>query len=166
VYVITHSKYFSLKLYIDKEDFSIIRIEFIETKPHTQINNIDKRRNLTSRYMGSQKVIDFKKVEGKMYLNYITSVSKVNWYDLTTNELKFETELQQQLLINEVTPNTRERIKENQRMRNYGLQYQDQPYNKAFWQQYNMIKESPLDKKIIEDLEMVAPLDKQFEGKY
>jgi hypothetical protein len=166
VYVITHSKYFSLKLFIDKEDFSIIRVEFIETKPYKQITTVDKKRNLVSKYMGSQKVIDFKKVDGKMYLNYITSTSKLNWYDPVTNELKLETELQQQLLINEVAPNTRERIKETQRMRNYGLQYQDQPYNKDFWKNYNVIKESPLDKKIMEDLEKVAPLDKQFEGKY
>jgi len=29
-----------------------------------------------------------------------------------------------------------------------------------------VIKETPLDKKILEDLEKAGPLDKQFEGKY
>jgi len=47
-------------------------------------------------------------------------------------------------------------------MKPYGLQYQDPPYNKEFWDNYNMIKESPLDRKIIEDLEKQGPLDKQF----
>jgi hypothetical protein len=47
-------------------------------------------------------------------------------------------------------------------MRNYGLQYQDQPYNKEFWDSYNVIKETPIDKKILKDLEKVAPLEAQF----
>jgi len=162
VFVLTHSKYFILNLFIDKEDFSIIHIEYEENKPLTETD--EKKGDLISRYQGIKKIIDFKNVNGKMYLNYMTVTRKVNWYDIVTNELKFETELYQQLLVNEVSPNTRERIKET--MRNYGLQYQDQPYNKAFWSNYNVIKETPLDKQTLEDLEKVAPLDKQFEGKY
>ena len=49
------------------------------------------------------------------------------------------------------------------KMRRYGLQYQDQPYNKKFWEEYNVVKESPLDKSIIADLELDGPLEKQFE---
>jgi hypothetical protein len=89
--------------------------------------------------------------------------SKINWYDLVTNELKFETELYQQLLVNEVTPNATNQIKSTQRMRSYGLQYQGFSYNKAFWDEYNVIKETPLDEEIITDLEKHAPLEKQFE---
>jgi hypothetical protein len=85
----------------------------------------------------------------------------VNWYDSETEKLQFETELQQQLLINQVSSNPEERI--TQKMRSYGLQYQDQPYNKVFWENYNVIKESPLDKKIVADLELAGPLDMQFE---
>lgn len=164
VYVLSHTKYFLLKLFVDKEDFSIIHLEYSEITPRQSTNIVDKKRNMVSRYQGSSKVIDFKKIDGKMYLNYMTVTSRINWYDLNTNELKFETELIQQLLINEVDPHTRERVVET--MRNYGLQYQDQPYNKSFWENYNIIKETPLDKKILEDLEKVAPLEKQFEGKY
>jgi hypothetical protein len=164
VFVLTHTKYFLLNLFIDKEDFSIIHIEYDDMASPGSKKIKEKKGDMVSRYQGIKKVIDFKKVDGKMYLNYMTVTSKVNWYDLATNELKFETELHQQLLINEVSPNTRERIKEP--MRNYGLQYQDKPYNKSFWDNYNLIKETPLDKKILEDLEKVAPLDKQFEGKY
>ena len=50
-------------------------------------------------------------------------------------------------------------------MKNYGLQYQDLKYNKAFWDNYNVIKESPLDRKIINDLEKNISLDKQFQNK-
>ena len=98
-----------------------------------------------------------------MYLNYITVDSKINWYGLKTNELKFETELQQQLLINQVKPNTEERIGSTEKMKSYGLQFQDLPYNKKFWDNYNVIKETPLDIKIKEDLEKQLSLDKQFQ---
>ena len=88
----------------------------------------------------------------------------MNWYDAKTNELKFESELFQQLLVNEIHPNTTERIGSTEKMKNYGLQYQDQPYNKKFWDNYNVIKETPLDIKIKEDLEKAISLDKQFKG--
>jgi hypothetical protein len=35
-------------------------------------------------------------------------------------------------------------------------------YNKEFWDNYNVIKQTPLDKKVIDDLEAVAPLEDQF----
>jgi hypothetical protein len=164
VYVLTHTKYFTLTLFVDKEDFSIIRVEYEESNPASSKPIQEKKGNMISRNQGIKKVIDFKRVNNKMYLNYMTVTTRINWYNLESNDLKFETELYQQLLVNEVNPNTRERIKET--MRNYGLQYQDQPYNKSFWENYNVIKETPLDKKIIEDLEKVAPLDQQFEGRY
>ncbi len=42
------------------------------------------------------------------------------------------------------------------------LELQTKPYNAVFWQNYNVIKESPLDKKIINDLEEGDSLEKQF----
>ena len=112
---------------------------------------------------GIKRVVDFRFFEGKLFLNYLSVDYKVNWYDLKTNELRLETELQQQLLINHVFPQAGEEVRITQKMRSYGLQYQDQPYNKKFWDGYNVIKETPLDKKIIADLESEGPLEKQFE---
>jgi hypothetical protein len=160
IYVVTHSKEDNLKLFIDKEKFSIIHLEW-ETPGSN--DNFSKKKNLTSRFGGLKKTIDFKEHNGKMYLNFVSITSKVNWYDLSTNELKFETELFQQLLINKVTPNPASRIGSTEKMRNYGLQYQDQPYNKEFWDNYNVIKETPLDKQVLADLEKFAPLESQFQ---
>ena len=163
IYVIKHDHDYFLKIFIDKDNYSIVHLEWEAT---TSNEIIERKKNLVSRFAGLHKTIDFKLVDNKMYLNFITITSKVNWHDMKTNELKFETELFQQLLINKVTPNAKERIGSVERMRNYGLQYQDLPYNKEFWDHYNVIKETPLDKKIIDDLEKAGPLDKQFEGKY
>jgi len=160
VYVITHSNEFSLKVYIDKTDYAIIHLEF-ETS--NEGDRLDKKKNLVSRYLGYKKIIDFKRYDDRWYLNYITVTSRENWHDEKTKALKFSTELQQSLLINHVLTNAIGNIGATERMRNYGLQYQDYPYNKAFWDKYNVIKETPLDKQILADLEKLEPLEKQFE---
>ena len=146
-------------MYIDKKSYSIVHLEYENNQQET----IGKRRGLVSKFANLKRIIDFKEYDQKMYLNFLAVDSKINWYDGQTGELKFETELHQQLLVNDINPAPDERIGTTEKMRSYGLQYQDLPYNKKFWENYNVIKESPLDKKIIEDLEKEGPLEKQFE---
>jgi CarboxypepD_reg-like domain len=158
IYVLSHTGSYKLTVYVEKSTYAVIHIEYEETGE----DSLTKKRGLESKLVSIRRVNDFKKFDGKYYINYISMDSKVNWYDLKTHELKFETELNQSLLINEVLPNTTERISASEKMKTYGLQYQDPPYNKDFWDNYNLIKESPLDRKIIEDLEKQGPLEKQF----
>lgn len=160
IYVISYRDDYFMKLYIDTHDFSIIHFQF---EQGFEDDYLGKKRDLYSKFAGIRKQIDFRKFQGKMYPSFISITSRINWYDIETNELKFETELFQQLLINKVTPNPIERIRSTEKMRNYGLQFQDRPYNKKFWDNYNVIKETPLDKEILRDLEKLAPLRAQFE---
>ncbi|HEX8060196.1 MAG TPA: carboxypeptidase-like regulatory domain-containing protein, partial [Cyclobacteriaceae bacterium] len=102
VYVLTNRKDYNLKVFVDKTNFGIIHLEF-ESKTSA---NITKRRGLVSRFVYLKRTVDFRSFNGKLYLNYISLDSKINWYDLATNELKFETELVQNLLINEVQSET------------------------------------------------------------
>jgi hypothetical protein len=158
VFVVSHSTDYKLRVFIDKETYGIVHLEYINE--HQQ--ELEKKRGLESRFVKIKRTIDFKFFEGKLFLNYLTVTSQINWYDSDTGKLKFETELQRQLLINHIYPKPAARIGLTQKMRGYGLQYQDQPYNKKFWDNYNVIKQSPLDKKIVEDLEKEVPLEKQF----
>jgi hypothetical protein len=161
VFVLTHADaQTELTVYIEKSSYAIIHLELVEKTNEA----LKRKRGLQSRLVSNKRVNDFKRFEGKFYLNYISLDSKVNWYDAKTRELRFETEVIQSLLINEVFPNTSRRILAREKMKTYGLQYQDPPYNKTFWDNYNIIKESPLDRKIIEDLEKRGPLEKQFKN--
>jgi hypothetical protein len=160
IYVLSYNHDFQLKVFIDKADFSIVHLEF-EKKDNGE--NLARKKNLVSRFIGYRKTIDFRRYAGKMYLNYITVTSQESWYDPTSNDLKFDTELVQDLLINEIHPVPGEKIAATEKMKAYGLQYQDYPYNKKFWDDYNVIKETPIDIKIREDLEREASLEKQFE---
>lgn len=159
IYVVSNTKDFFLQVYINKTDYSILHLEF-----EISGDNQEKRRNLVSKFISFKKSIDFKRYDGKMYLNYITVTSKERWYEASNDQFKFETELVQHLLVNHVLPNPLSRIGTTEKMRNYGLQYQDYPYNKKFWDDYNVIKETPIDRKVLDDLEKIAPLEKQFEN--
>lgn len=158
VYVVSYNQDYRLRVFVEKKNYAIIHVEFESELEEA----LTKKRGMESRFVGLKRVIDFKPFLGKYYLNYLTVDSKVNWYDIRTKELKFETELTQSLLINDIVPNTIRRVATTEKMRNYGLQYQDRPYNKEFWDNYNVIKESPLDRKILQDLERHGPLEKQF----
>lgn len=158
IFVVSLKQGYLLKIFVEKGTYAIIHTEY----ESNQEEDLTKKRGLESKFVNLKRSIDFKLFEGKYYLNYITVNSKVNWYNIKTKELKFETELNQSLLINEIFPNSPNRITSTEKMRNYGLQYQDLPYNKEFWDNYNVIKESPLDRKIIDDLEKHGALEKQF----
>jgi hypothetical protein len=160
IYVITYSGEYTLKIFIDKSDYAIIHLEF-EIKGSDEIPGRVKK--LARRFTGLKKTIDFKRIDDKMYLNYISVTSNLEWYDPKTKAVEFTTELFQQLLINQVFPNSADRITSIEKMHTYGLQYQRQRYNKQFWNKYNVIKDTPLDQKILQDLERLEPLDKQFE---
>lgn len=157
VYVVSH-KQDQMTILIDKKTFAIIHFE----DENTSDVFVGKKRGLVSKLVKVKRIIDYKLFDDKLYLNYLTVDSQINWYDNETNELKFVTELQQQLLINQIKPKTSERISMRERMKSYGLQYQDQAYNKEFWNNYNVIKASQLDKKIILDLEKSESLESQF----
>jgi len=152
---------FYLKLYVDVRNYAIIRLEYERYYDNAIIR---KKRDNVSKYIYDKKIIDYKQYKGKMYVNYMNLESKINWYDEKTDSLKFETELHQELLINKVYTDPKERIASTKKMRRYGLQYQDEQYNKTFWDNYNVIKETPLDKKIVADLEQLGALDEQFDN--
>lgn len=160
IFVISHTQDYYLKIFVDKDNYAIIHVEF-EIGSSNEI--LSKKKGMVSKFTGLKKTIDFKRFDDKMYLNYMTITSKVTWHDAKTDEKRFDTELIQQLLINDIEADTKQRIGSTEKMRNYGLQFQHFQYNKEFWDNYNVIKETPLDQKIIADLEKVAPLQKQFE---
>jgi hypothetical protein len=160
IFVLSSDQDYGVKIFVDKTNYGIIHLEY--EYENSQADVVTRRKGMISRLVNIRKIIDFRPVDGKLCLNFITVDSRINWYDLRTEELRFETELHQQLLINSVESGTDERIGSTRKMRRYGLQYQDLPYNKEFWDNYNVIKDSPLDKKIIEDLEKLGPLEKQF----
>lgn len=160
VFQVYNDRDYDLSVYVDKNNYGIVRLEYENDNQEI----MGKRKGLVSKFVKLKRIIDFKNYDGRYYLNYLTVDSYINWYDIKTDDLRFESILSQQLVINEIHTETDERIPTMNKMKGYGLQYQDLPYNQKFWMNYNVIKESPLDKKIIEDLERAGPLEVQFKN--
>lgn len=161
IFVVSYTGEYTLRFFIDKVDYSFVRFEFKKIDPVGDL--IGKRKGMEGRFVGTDKVVEFKRYQEKMYVSFIKMSSKINWFDPKTNELKFETELFQHLLINKIDPAPEFRIGSTESMKKYGLQYQNYSYNKPFWESYNVIKRTPLDSQIIVDLEKAGPLEKQFQ---
>ncbi len=160
VFVIRSKDSDRLRIYVDAENFAIIRLEY-NIGEGKEI--IASKQNLHSRMGSLHKIVEFKEYSGKMYLSHIDLNTEINWYDDKTEELKFTTHLHQQLLINKVYPETSQKIGTTEKMKRFGLQYQHKKYNKEFWDNYNVIKDTPLDMKIVADLEKELSLEKQFQ---
>ncbi len=118
VFVVAHTQNYLLRVFIDKETYGIIHLEYVNDHQA----ELEKKRGLESRFVKVKRIIDFKLFEGKLFLNYLAVTSQVNWYDTETGKLKFEAELERRLLINNVHSKSPERVSLAKKMRSYGLQ--------------------------------------------
>jgi hypothetical protein len=161
IFVVSYTGEYTFRVFIDKTDYAIYRFEFskLDTREGAIVG---RRKGMTGRFVGIDKVVEFKRFENAMYVNFIRMDSKINWYDAVTDELRFETELYQHLMVNNIEQKPTVRINATEDMKKYGLQFQTYRYNKTFWDSYNVIKRTPLDSEIIADLEKSGPLERQF----
>ncbi|MDH5476245.1 MAG: carboxypeptidase-like regulatory domain-containing protein [Cyclobacteriaceae bacterium] len=165
VYIIlSRKKGVKIKFFVDVKNYAIVRLEYESDNDENILNVNDRYKDYFNRFVRIVKTIEYKYYEGKYYLNYMTMYKRNQWYHRENKTLDYDVELYQELLINDIHPSTSKRIKTKNRMKKYGLQYQDQPYEPEFWKNYNVIKRTQLDDKIIEDLERDGNLEQQFEG--
>jgi len=80
VFVISHTQDYLLRVFIDKQTYGIIHLEYINDHQA----ELEKKRDLESRFVKIKRVIDFKLFEGKLFLNYLSVTSQVNWYESET----------------------------------------------------------------------------------
>ncbi|MCB0496714.1 MAG: carboxypeptidase-like regulatory domain-containing protein [Cyclobacteriaceae bacterium] len=158
-----HQPGYDLNVYIDPETYGIIRIEFGWGNGADPIFTYRKNRKLMNNVMRLDKLVEFEPHNGKLYLKYIRTNYKNQWVNTNLDTNEKDTELFQELLINNINDKTPNWISSSQKMKHYGLQYQHGAYNKVFWDNYNVIKETPLDQEIVKDLEEHMSLEKQFE---
>jgi len=153
---------YELKLFIDPATYGILRLEFGWGNGSEPIYQYKRNRKLLNNVMRQDKVVEFEKHNGKLFLKYMRTTYKNIWMNTSTGKAEQTTELYQELLINHVNDVDPIWVSSVNKMKHYGLQYQHDNYNKRFWDNYNVIKETPLDKKIVKDLEEYGALEEQF----
>lgn len=154
---------YELFVYIDPATYGIIRMEFGWGNGKQPIFEYKRNRKLLNNVMRMDKLIEFEPHNGKLFLKYIKVRYKNVWMNTELGKPEQTTELFQELLINNINDKNPNWIPSSKKMKHYGLQYQHNNYNKQFWDNYNLIKETPLDKRIVKDLEERGSLEKQFQ---
>jgi hypothetical protein len=110
-----------------------------------------------------KKNIKFKRHEGKYHLEYMSYFWRIEGFIKSTNRILFTSDFYQELLVNSIiTTNATRPAQGNLMNAENVLELQTKPYNEAFWQSYNIIRESPLNKQIVKDLEEAGALEEQF----
>lgn len=153
---------YSLKIYID-EDYGIRKISFTWGDGKTPLYSYRKSGKLENQVIQIEKEVEFQKINGKLYLKYISANYTSRWHNLKTGEVDLITKRDQALLVNGINYTNPTWVGTSDKMKRYGLQYQHENYNKQFWDSYNVIKQMPLQKEVVVDLEELYTLEEQFE---
>lgn len=162
VYLLGDNNYV-LMMYIDVETYGIVQLRFQYGTEKDPIQSVE-RKGLTEDIILKKKFLEFRDIDGKLYLNFMRASTMAKWLDSETNEVLNYTELVQEMLVNDIDYSDPEWISSSKKMRGYGLQYQDMPYNEDFWENYNVLKNSPIDEQVLKDLEELGKLEEQFKN--
>ena len=148
-------------LFIDMETFGFLKIT-MERKSRDQSKNYYDERNIKS---GKQRRVWFRfSVEFDSYNNKLYSrrmhESELNEIYDPVGKLKFSSVETLEFIATNIIPD-----KENQAAKKlkYGMMIKPTAYHQEFWKHYNVLKLTPLDEKLIQDLEKEISLQEQFE---
>jgi|694.fasta_scaffold14135_7 hypothetical protein len=163
VYVInTNYPWFS-RVFIDATSYAILEIEMDARWEGTDKNEWKMNDSIMNRTTFIKKNIKFKRHEGKYHLEYMSYFWRIEGFIKSTNRILFTSDFYQELLVNSIiTTNATRPAQGNLMNAENVLELQTKPYNEAFWQSYNIIRESPLNKQIVKDLEEAGALEEQF----
>ena len=167
VFVISTSRWIDRgKLYIDMETFGIIKATMDRKVREEGVSRYYRSWNNDSITTGRVQFsysVEFEEYQGKYYLSLLSEWEQNEIFDPNSGKVKTVHTEQLEFFKNNLKtvkvkiPKEIKRLSPKRRLR-YG------PYNPDFWENYNVIKATPLDKKLIEDLERDIPLDQQYES--
>jgi hypothetical protein len=144
---------------VNAKDYAILKAEF------TKINHNPAYKSFVkSDSVGTQQIIQFREFDGKYYLSHAYLNGGIADALVTVDSTHFYIS-EAELLVNEIATRRKDydRIKSrNQMKKNTTLWDMDYEYHPAFWENYNLLLDHPLDTKYKKDLEFEKPLEEQF----
>jgi hypothetical protein len=149
-------------LYIDQETFGILKIS-MERK--SRDNN--EKYYYIDRGQGSFQqgrvwfrfTVEYELFNNKLYPKRMHESEFNERFDKKSKELKISSTETMEFIITGIYEN--KESKEAKLLR-YGQTLRTTPYNEQFWKNYNTLKLTPLNKRLIADLEKEMPLEKQY----
>ncbi len=163
VYVIITGNPWSSRIYIDAGSFAILKIEMDARWEGANLNEWKMSDSIMNRTPFIKKTIRFKKYNRKYFLEYMNYSWRIEGFKKGSNKVLFTSDFFQELLVNKITlENIKKPDRKNRMSSQKIVELQAKPYNEPFWKTYNVIRDSPLNSKIIKDLEEVGKLEDQF----
>jgi len=168
VYVVTADNlgYWSVCFYIEAGTYAILRIE---EKYDTRIDGekkweVDHKQLSIMAYPQKRDVvIDFREFRGRYHMSYLKFDGLLTY--VTDNEKKTDFRVKQDIIVNEINTDDPVRVQRNEATRIHKtLKSYKYRFNADFWDTYNVIRETPLEEKLIKDLERKASLQSQFQS--
>jgi hypothetical protein len=152
----------SSMLYIDIETFGILKI-WMERKSRDVKKAFYEerliRKDLMRRRNWFRFSVEFNLYEGKLYPRRMHESEMNELYDANTGQLTINSIETLEFVVTNVIPG--KESKSAKRLK-YGMAIKAGEYNEAFWRDLNTLKLTPLDEKLISDLEEDISLQKQF----
>ncbi|MEM6736254.1 MAG: carboxypeptidase-like regulatory domain-containing protein [Bacteroidota bacterium] len=153
------------RYYIDLETFAVIKMEF-ESKLPFGLGFPDSHKSHKSSLIYLKRTFDYKSYEGRYYLSrYHQQVT--HQYNASTSESKsYQTTHNFHVITNNIISGTDFPSGKTDLM-NYKNQISEtsKSYNSDFWSTYNILRQTPLDEKIISDLSSHKSLENLFTEK-
>jgi len=148
-------------LYIDMETFGFLKIT-MERKSRDKSKNYYDERNIKSgkqRRVWFRFSVEFESYNNKLYPRRMHESELNEIYD-PAGQLKLSSIETLEFIATNIIP-----AKENQMAKKlkYGMMIKPTEYNQEFWNHYNVLKLTPLDEKLIQDLEKEISLQEQFD---
>ena len=152
----------SSMLYIDVETFGILKI-WMERKSRDPGKEFYEERLITKGLIRRRNwfrfSVEYDSYDGKLYPRRMHESEMNELYDAKTGMLTIRSIETLEFVATNIVPG-----KENKSAKKlkYGMMIKPGEYNEAFWRNVNTLKLTPLDEKLISDLEKDISLEKQF----
>lgn len=150
LYVIQVPSFPETEIYIDSDTYAVQK--FVYKSQNERI--LEDASDSTHRVITDQYIqFEFQEYKEKLYLKYLLSETKYEERNKQTGEVLHTSELKLNLMITEVLTEDIKQLSGKETMDKYhSLETQKMPYDEDFWEGYNIIKETPVNAKIIADL--------------
>ncbi len=148
-------------LYVDVDTYAIYRSE--ETITNFKLSwKVGNNDSTWMRLPKGTSIFDFKSFNGKLYLNHIRHEVENEYFNPRTQKIFNRFTIINELQVNDIYEDGRTATVGLKRMENHALELQVTAYNKEFWESYNLVKQTPLEEKAMEDLMQKGALKDQF----
>lgn len=160
LYVISIPEFPTTEIFIDSKTYAVVKFHYSGTVDGEE-EMVDEHTKRVVSSIGRD--FEFQEYKGKMYLKYIKSETHYQYIDVSTQAVVNTIDLYLELLVNQIQTEDVRKPSGNETMNKHkGLETQIGPYNESFWRNYNIIKDTPLNEKLVKDLERGVPLPEQF----